>query len=120
MSLTKMALLAAGLALSLSTAGISTKTYAQAQNTPGNMLTDIGEDEVVMVSPTGKVVKHKIVKGQGKFAKMQKAGLRELRGAAIVKRGGKLYLLEDKPGKAAGKTMIQEDFQNDFDMKNYY
>jgi hypothetical protein len=116
-----MALLAAGLALGLSTtAGMSTRAYAQTQNTPGNMLTDIGEDEVIMISPSGKVVKHKITKGQGHFAKMQKAGAREIKGGAIVKRGGKIYLLEDKPGKASGKTMIQEDFQSDFDMKNYY
>jgi hypothetical protein len=120
MSITKMALLAAGLALGLTTAGITTKVYAQAQNTPGNMLTDLGEDEVIMISPSGKMVKHKIVKGQGKFAKMQKMGAREIKGGAIVKRGGKIYLLEDKPGKAAGKTMMQEEFQSDFDMKNYY
>ncbi len=110
MSLSKVTLLAASLALGLSTMGIATKTYAQAQNNPGNMLSDVGEDEVILITPKGKVVKTKITKGKGHFAKMQKMGGREISGAMIVRRGGKFYLLEDKPGAGSIKSGFQDAF----------
>jgi hypothetical protein len=120
MSLSKITLLAAGLALALSTTGIVSKANAQApQNSPTNMLSDVGEDEVILLSPKGKVMKTKITKGKGAFQKAQAAGMREIKGAMIVRRGGKLYLLEDKPGKAANKSMIQEGFQDHFDTNQY-
>ena len=120
MSLSKLTFLAAGLALALSTPGIVTKARAQgAQNTPTNMLSDVGEDEVILISPKGKVMKTKITKGKGAFDKAQKAGMREIKGAMIVRRNGKIYLLEDKPGKVAGKSMVQEQFQDHFDLNQY-
>src|SRR5262245_49710500 len=113
MSLSKMTLFAAGLALALSTTGIITKVSAQApQNSPPHMLSDVGEDDVILLSPKGKVMKTKITKGKGAFKKGQAAGMKEISGAMIVRRGGKYYLLEDKPGKVAGKTMVQESFQD--------
>ena len=115
MSLSKITLLAASLALGLSTMGIATKTYAQAQNNPGNMLSDVGEDEAILISPKGKIMKTKITKGKGQFAKMQKMGGREISGAMIVRRGGKFYLLEDKPGAGS----IKASFQDAFDMNQY-
>ena len=121
MSRSKMTFLAAGLTLALSTSGIVTKASAQTgpQNSPTNMLSDVGEDDVILISPKGKVMKTKIVKGKGAFQTAQKAGMRELRGAMIVRRGGKFYILEDKPGKVAGKTMVQETFQDHFDVNQY-
>jgi hypothetical protein len=120
MSLSKLTFLAAGLALALSTPGIATKASAQgAQNSPTNMLSDVGEDDVILISPKGKVMKTKITKGKGAFKKAQAAGMREIKGAMIIRRGGKIYLLEDKPGKAAGKSMVQESFQDHFDVNQY-
>jgi hypothetical protein len=113
--------LAAGLALALSTPAMITKASAQggAQNTPTNMLSDVGEDDVILISPKGKVMKTKITKGKGAFKKAQAAGMREIKGAMIIRRNGKIYLLEDKPGKAAGKSMVQESFQDQFDTNQY-
>ncbi len=123
MSISKITLLAAGLALGLwSTTAVVHTAHAQgAQNTPGNMLDDVGENEVLTIGPSGKMVRHKrkMVPGQGKFKKMQSMGAREIKGAMIVKRGGKLYLLEDKPGKTPAKSMIQENFQDDFNLNQY-
>jgi hypothetical protein len=45
--------------------------------------------------------------------------MREIKGAMIVRRNGKIYLLEDKPGKVAGKSMVQEQFQDHFDLNQY-
>ena len=114
-----MALIAASLALGLSTVGFSHQASAQApQNTPLNMLTDVGEDEVIMITPKGRVAKSKITKGKGHFQRMTKLGGREITGAMIVRRGGKLYLLEDKPA-AGGKTMVQSNFQDVFELSTY-
>jgi hypothetical protein len=110
MSLSKITLLAAALAFALPAATVATKTFAQAQNNPGNMLSDVGEDEVILISPKGKVMKTKITKGKGGFAKMQKMGAREISGAMIVRRGGKFYLLEDKPGAGSIKSSFQDEF----------
>lgn len=121
MSLSKITLLAAGLALAFSTTSIVTKTMAQApQNAPSNMLTDIGEDEAVYLkAETGKVVKAKRKMAAEHHTKAMAAGAREIpRGAMIYRKGGKLYLLENKPGKAAGKTVIEENFQDHFDTPN--
>ena len=120
MSLSKMTVLAAGLALSLSTFGISTAVKAQgAQNTPGNMLSDVGEDEAVYVSPkTGKVTKAKVKVSAAAHTKAMAKGAKEITGAMIYRKGGKLYLLENKP-TTAGKTMMQEDFQDMFDVNQY-
>jgi hypothetical protein len=120
MSLSKITLLAAGLALAFSTTSIVTKANAQgAQNTPANMLTDVGEHDVILLGAKGKVMKTKLTPGKGVFKKAQAAGAREISGAMIIRRGGKFYLLEDKPGKAAGKSMIHESFQDHFDMNQY-
>jgi hypothetical protein len=120
MSLSKITLLAAGLALALSTTGIVSKANAQGpQNSPANMLSDVGENDVILLSPKGKVMKTKITPGKGAFKKAQGMGMREISGAMIIRRGGKFYLLEDKPGKAAGKTMVQEGFQDHFETGQY-
>ena len=112
MSLSKMTLLAAGLAV-----GLSTMAFAQPQNRPGDMLSDVGQDEMIYLkAETGKVTKAKAKITDAHHTKAMAAGARELpRGAAIYRKGGKLYLLENKPGKTAGKTMIQEEFQEHFD-----
>jgi hypothetical protein len=117
MSLSKLTVLAAGLVLSLSTA-----SYAQTQNVPGNMLSDVGQDEIIYLkAETGRMSKGKSKMTDASHSKAMTAGARELpRGAMIYRKGGKLYLLENKPGKAAGKTMINEDFQEHFDGNHQY
>jgi hypothetical protein len=130
MSLSKRALLASALALGLTSVGLTTQVYAQAQNTPGDMLSDLGEDEVIYYNAaTGKMTKAKVkfTPGKGYHAKAMKAGAKEMpkgakptKSAMIWKRGGKMYMLENKPGTAAGKTMIQEQFQDVFDGNHQY
>jgi hypothetical protein len=137
MSLSKIILLAAGLALGLSTAGIATKAFAQvsggtqgsgAQNTPGDMLSDVGEDEAVYYnSNTGKMTKAKVKVSAAMHTKAMAAGAKEVakgtkptKTAMVYKHGGKIYMLENKAGSAAGKTMIQEQFQDMFDGAHQY
>jgi hypothetical protein len=122
MSLSKMTLLAAGLALGFSTFGLSTTSYAQAQNVPGNQLGDVGQDEIIYLrAETGRFSKGKTKITDASHTKAMAGGARELpRGAMIYRKGGKLYLLENKPGKAAGKTMIAEEFQEHFDGNHQY
>lgn len=122
MSLSKMTLLAAGLALGFSTMGLSSTAFAQAQNTPGNMQSDVGQDEVIYLkAETGRMTKAKTKISDASHSKAMAQGARELpRGAMIYRKGGKLYLLENKPGKAAGKSMIQEEFQDHFDGNHQY
>jgi hypothetical protein len=117
MSFSKLTVLAAGLALAMSTAA-----FAQSQNVPGNMLSDVGQDEIIYLkSETGKVTKAKMKMNDASHGKAMKAGARELpHGAMIYRKGGKLYLLENKAGKAAGKTMIHEEFQEHFDGNHQY
>jgi hypothetical protein len=129
MSLSKTALLAAGLALGLTTMTYTTKVYAQAQSQP-DMLQDIGENEAIYYNATtGKMTKAKIklTPGKGYHAKAIKAGAKEVakgtkptKSALIYKRDGKIYMLENKPGTAAGKTIIQENFQDMFDGTHQY
>ena len=116
MSLSKITLLAAGLTLGLSTMGMTTKTFAQPVNSPGNMLTDMGEDEAIYLrAETGKVSKGKMKLTAAHHTKAMAAGARELpKGAVVYRKGGKLYLLENKAG-AGGKTVVQENFQDVFD-----
>jgi hypothetical protein len=120
MSLSKMTVLAAGLALAFTTFGASTAVKAQApQNAPSNMLTDVGEDEAVYVNPkTGKVSKAKTKVSAAHHTKAMAKGGREISGAMIYRKGGKLYLLENKP-TTGGKTMMHEDFQDMFDVNQY-
>ena len=117
MSLSKITLLAAGLAL-----GFSTMSFAQSQNQPGNQLGDVGQDEVIYLrAETGRFSKGKTKISDASHTKAMSQGARELpRGAMIYRKGGKLYLLENKPGKAAGKTMIAEEFQEHFDGSHQY
>jgi hypothetical protein len=123
MSLSKTALLAAGLAFGLTTMSYTTTVYAQAQNTPGDMLSDVGEDEAVYYkSETGKMTKSKVKMTAAMHTKAMSAGAKEMSKGAkptktsmVYKHGGKMYMLENKPGAAAGKTMLQENFQDAFD-----
>ena len=71
--------------------------------------------------------KIKFTPGKGYHQKALKAGAKEVpkgtkptKSALIYKRGGKIYMLENKPGTAAGKTMIQEQFQDVFDGDHQY
>jgi hypothetical protein len=133
MSLSKAALLAAGLALGLSTVGVSTPVFAQArdggaQNTPGDMLSDVGEDEAIYYNAaTGKMTKAKIKVTAAHHTKAMAAGAKEVtkgtkptKSSLLYKHGGKIYMLENKPGAAAGKTMIQDSFQDMFDGAHQY
>ena len=122
MSLSKMTLLAAGLSLGFASLGLSTTSYAQSQNVPGNMLSDVGQDEIIYLrAETGRLSKAKMKMTDASHSKAMSMGARELpRGAMIYRKGGKLYLLENKPGKAAGMTMIQEGFQDHFDGNHQY
>ena len=122
MSLSRMTLLAAGLAFGVSTVCLSTASYAQPQNTPGDMLSDVGQDEMIYLkAETGRVSKARAKMTEGSHAKAMQMGARELSGSAMVyRKGGKLYLLENKPGKTAGKTMIHEEFQDHFDGNHQY
>jgi hypothetical protein len=122
MSLSKMTLLAAGLALGFSTIGLSSVSYAQPQNQPGDMLSDVGQDEMIYLrAETGRFTKSKKKVADATHQKAMTSGARELsRGAVIYRKGGKIYLLENKPGKAAGKTFIAEEFQEHFDGNHQY
>ena len=121
MSLSKTTLLAAGLTLALATTGMATKTFAQAQNSPGNMLSDVGEDEVLYLkAETGKVTKGKAKMTAAHTTKAMSMGAKELpKGAMIFRKGGKLYLLENKVS-TGNKTMIQDNFQDVFDGNHQY
>jgi len=126
MSLSKTALLAAGLALGLTTMTYTTKVYAQAQTQP-DMLQDIGEDEAVYYNAaTGKMTKAKIKITAAHHTKAMAAGAKEVakgtkptKTSLVYRHGGKIYHLENKPG-AAGKTMVQENFQDMFDGVHQY
>lgn len=133
MSLSKRALLAAGLALGLSTVGIATNAFAQArdggaQNTPGDMLSDVGEDEAIYYNAvTGKATKAKMKVTAAHHTKAMAAGAKEVakgtkptKTSLLYKHGGKIYMLENKPGATAGKTMIQDSFQDMFDGAHQY
>ena len=128
MSISKRALLAAGLALGVTTMAYTTTVFAQSQNTPADMLNDVGEDEAVYYkAETGKMTKAKVKMTAAHHAKAMAAGAKEItkgtkptKTALIYKHGGKLYMLENKPGAAAGTTMIQENFQEIFDGNHQY
>lgn len=127
MSLSKITLVAAALALALPAVGTVTKAYAQSQNNPGNMLSDVGEDEIVYLkAETGKVTKAKMKMTAAMHTKAMGMGAKEVdpktvKGTGMVyKHGGKFYHVANAPGKAAGKTMIQENFQEVFDGAHQY
>lgn len=115
MAISKITLLAATLALGLSTAGVATKSFAQTQNTPGNMLSDVGEDEAVLImGSNGKMMKAKGRMSAASHTKAMGMGGHELpMGAMIYRHGGKLYLVENKAG--AKTSMVQESFPDMFD-----
>lgn len=115
MAISKITLLAAGLALGLSTMGVATKSYAQAQNTPGNMISDVGEDEALLImGGNGKMMKAKGKMSAASHTKAMGMGGRELpMGAMVYRHGGKLYLVENKAG--AKTSMVQETFTDMFD-----
>ena len=46
-------------------------------------------------------------------------GAREISSSMIYRKGGKLYLLENK-ASAGGKTVVQENFQEVFDGNHQY
>ena len=121
MSLSKITLLAAGLTVALATTSLATKTFAQAQNNPGNMLSDVGEDEVVYLkAETGKMTKGKMKLTAAHSTKAMSMGAKELpKGAMVFRKGGKLYLLENKVS-TGNKTMIQDNFQDVFDGNHQY
>jgi hypothetical protein len=128
MLLSKRELLASALVLGVTGAGYTTAVYAQAQNSPGDMLNDVGEDEAVYYkSETGKMTKSKVKMTAAHHTKAMAAGAKEVpkgtkptKTSMIYKHGGKMYMLENKPGTAAGKTMIQEQFQDVFDGNHQY
>jgi hypothetical protein len=128
MSLSKIILLAAGLALGLTTMSYTTAVHAQPQNTPGDMLSDVGEEEAIYYNAvTGKVTKAKVKMDNARHTKAMAAGAKEVtRGtkptktSLLYKHAGKIYMLENKSGAAAGKTMIQEGFQDMFDGAHQY
>jgi hypothetical protein len=130
MSLSKIALLAAGLALGLTTMSVTVTTPALAQgaqNTPGDMLSDVGEDEAVYYNAaTGKMTKAKMKVSDAHHTKAVAAGAKEVakgtkptKTSLVYKKGGKVYMLENKPG-SAGKTVVQESFQDMFDGNHQY
>jgi len=130
MSLFKNAMLAAGLALGLTTMAYTTTTavYAQAQNTPGDMLSDIGEDEAIYYNAaTGKMTKARAKMTNERHTKAMAAGAKEVakgtkptKTSLVYRHGGKIYMLENKPGSTAGKTMLQESFQDMFGGDHQY
>jgi hypothetical protein len=128
MSISKRALLAAGLALGVTTMAYTTTVFAQTQNTPGDMLSDVGEDEAVYYkAETGKMTKAKAKITAAHHTKAMAAGAKEVpkgtkptKSALLYKHGGKIYMLENKPGAAAGKTVVQEGFQDMFDGNHQY
>ena len=59
------------------------------------MLSDVGEDEAVIISPkTGKITKAKVKVSAAHHTKAMAAGAREIKGGMLYRHGGKLYLLE--------------------------
>jgi hypothetical protein len=132
MSLYKMALLAASMVIGLGLAGmggVTHQAHAQgAQNTPANMLDDVGEEEAVYYNAkTGKVHKAKIKITAAHHTKAMAKGAKEVKAAdvkavktsgMVYKHGGKIYYLENKP-TTAGKTMMHEEFQDMFDVNQY-
>ncbi len=131
MSLSKILLLAAGLALGLATMSVSVTTPAVAQgaqNTPANMLDDMGEDEAVYYNAaTGKMTKAKMKVTPTHHTKAVAAGAKEVakgtkpsKTSLVYRHAGKVYMLENKPGAAAGKTVVQEGFQDMFDGAHQY
>jgi hypothetical protein len=122
MSLSKTVMLAAGLALGLSTMGLATKSHAQgAQNTPANMQSDMGEDEVIYLNAeTGKMTKASKKMTAAHHTKAMAAGAKPLAaGTVIYKKGGKLYLLENKK-TGGGKGTAADTFQDVFDGGHQY
>ena len=125
MSLSKITLVAAALALALPAVGTVTKVYAQAQNNPGNMLSDVGEDEVAYMKADKMTAKGKMKMTAAMHTKAMSMGAKEIdikaaKGTGMVyKHGGKYYWVENKAG-ANGKTMIQENFQEFFDGSHSY
>ena len=132
MSLFKMALLAAGLVvgLGLSTSVTTHQALAQgAQNTPNNMLSDMGEDEAIYYNAeTGRFTKAKMkltaahhAKLTGKAKEMTVAQVTANKKSGMVyKKGGKVYLLENAKAGGAAKGAVQTDFQELFDGNHQY
>lgn len=124
MSLSKITMLAAALALGLPAATVATRTYAQSQNNPGNMLSDVGEDEIVYMKGD-KMTKGKMKLSAAMHAKAMSMGAKEteprmIKGTGMAYRhGGKVYFLANKAG-SGGKTMIQESFQDVFGGDHQY
>jgi len=127
-----MALLAAGLVvgLSLSTSVTTHQALAQsAQNTPGNMLSDVGEDEAIYYNAeTGRFTKGKMkltaahhAKLTGKSKEMTATQITANKKSGMVyKKGGKLYLLENTKAAGATKGAVQNEFQDVFDGNHQY
>jgi hypothetical protein len=75
-------------------------SYASAQ--------DAGEGTATYIGPK----RTKTVKlSKAHHEKMLKMGHVATGSVMVYHTGGKTYVLENKPGKAAGKTMIQEEFE---------
>jgi hypothetical protein len=126
-----MALLAAGLVvgLGLSTTVTTHQALAQAQNNPGNMLNDVGEDEAIYYNAeTGRFTKAKVKlsaahhsKLTGKSKEMTSAQIMANKKSGMVyKKGGKLYLLENTKAAGAAKGTVQNEFQDLFDGNHQY
>ncbi|HWM45942.1 MAG TPA: hypothetical protein VNR11_03395 [Xanthobacteraceae bacterium] len=128
MTFSKAAVLAASVAFPLSASSLSTMVHAQSaasaqpQNYPGDMMSDMGEDEAIYLkAETGRITKSKKKVSDATHAKAMQHGARALaQGSMIYRKGGKIYLLENKPGSAPGKTMIQENFQEHWDGAQEY
>ena len=104
--------------------GVATKTFAQSQNTPGNMLSDVGEDEIVYMK-AGKITKGKMKMTAAMHTKAMGVGAKEVdvkttsTTGLYYKHGGKFYHVENKPS-AGGKTIVQDNFQEVFDGAHQY
>ena len=126
MSLSKITLVVAALVFALPVVGTATRVYAQAQNNPGNMLSDVGEDEIVYMKGDKMTAKGKMKMTAAMHTKAMGMGAKEVdikaaKGTGMVyKHGGKYYMVANAPGKAAGKTVIQENFQEVFDGSHQY
>ena len=70
---------------------------------------------------TGKVTKAPKKLTAAHHGKMSGMSPREIpAGAMIYRRGGKLYMLENKVVGPGGRTMIHENFQDVFGMDHQY
>jgi hypothetical protein len=78
--------------------GFTSAAFAQALS-PG---------EVTYINKAGKLKTAKL--SAANEEKMAKAGHELPAGAVIYQHGGKVYIIENKPAAAGGKTMIEQEY----------